>query len=70
MTNLPQPARQARSHPPTVALALFVGTGLSAAFVGLAAVGDSERVGQGVDGGSELVGGSDSEVRPNDGNSE
>ena len=38
MTNLPQPARQVRSHPPTVALALFVGTGLSAAFVGLAAV--------------------------------
>lgn len=38
MTHLPQPARQARSQPPTVALALFVGTGLSAAFVGLVAV--------------------------------
>ena len=38
MTNLLQPARQPRSHPPTVALALFVGMGLSAAFVGLAAV--------------------------------
>ena len=38
MTNLPQPARQPRPHPPTVALALFVGTGLSAAFVSLAAV--------------------------------
>lgn len=38
MTNLPQPARQPRSHPPTVALALFVGTALSAAFVGLVAV--------------------------------
>ena len=42
MTELPQPgtrtARQQESPPPTVAIGLFVGFVLSAAFVGLAAI--------------------------------
>ena len=42
MTELPQPgtraARQRESQPPTVAIGLFVGFVLSAAFIGLAAI--------------------------------